>query len=165
MVQKRENIQWAAVLCIVDARGQGRMARLVRADRKTTITQITTCYNRGMQKNISEHTTRWTWRWMGYSSRRPHRMPVLSAKNRKLRLQFAQAHQKWLFYTKFCFEGIKSYRYKQNTGLLFLWVLSASIINDMFATGWSNGDPQCHFCLLYTSTHPSILTTVYFQKS
>ncbi len=30
---------------------------------------------------------------MGYSSRRPHRVPLLSAKNRKRRLQFA--HQNW----------------------------------------------------------------------
>ncbi len=32
---------------------------------------------------------------MGYSSRRPHRVPLLSAKNRKQRLQFTQAHQNW----------------------------------------------------------------------
>ncbi len=32
---------------------------------------------------------------MGYSSRRPHRVPLLSAKNRKRRLQFTQAHQNW----------------------------------------------------------------------
>ncbi|KAG8566174.1 hypothetical protein GDO81_013129 [Engystomops pustulosus] len=32
---------------------------------------------------------------MGYSSRRPHRVPLLSAKNRKLRLQFSQAHRNW----------------------------------------------------------------------
>ncbi len=32
---------------------------------------------------------------MGYSSRRPHRVPLLSAKNRKWRLQFAQDHQNW----------------------------------------------------------------------
>ncbi len=30
---------------------------------------------------------------MGYSGRRPHRVPLLSAKNRKRRLQFTQAHQ------------------------------------------------------------------------
>ncbi len=30
---------------------------------------------------------------MGYSSRKPHRVPLLSAKNRKRRLQFEQAHQ------------------------------------------------------------------------
>ncbi len=34
-------------------------------------------------------------RRMSYSSRRPHRVPLLSAKNRKRRLQFAQAHQNW----------------------------------------------------------------------
>ncbi len=33
---------------------------------------------------------------MGYSNRRPHRVPLLSAKNRKRRLQFAQAHQNWI---------------------------------------------------------------------
>ncbi len=32
---------------------------------------------------------------MGYSSRRPHRVPLLSAKNRKWSLQFPQAHQNW----------------------------------------------------------------------
>ncbi len=32
---------------------------------------------------------------MGYSSRRAHRVSLLSAKNRRRRLQFAQAHQNW----------------------------------------------------------------------
>ncbi len=69
------------------------MGRLVRDDRKAT--QITTCYNQGMQNTISEHTTRRTLKQMGSSSRRPHRVLLLSAKNRKRRLQFAQAHQNW----------------------------------------------------------------------
>lgn len=81
--------------CLVDARGQRRMGRLVRADRKATVTQITTRYNQGRQKSISERTVRRTLRQMGFSSRRPHRVPLLSAKNRKLRLQFAQAHRNW----------------------------------------------------------------------
>ncbi len=55
-------------------------------------TQITTRYNQGMQNTISEHTTCWTLKQMGYSSRRPHRVLLLSAKNR---LQFAQACQNW----------------------------------------------------------------------
>ncbi len=59
------------------------------------ITQITTRYNQGMQNTISEHTTRRTLKQMGYSSRRPHCVSLLSAKNRKQRLQFAQAHQNW----------------------------------------------------------------------
>ncbi len=71
------------------------MGRLVRDDRKATITQITTRYKQGMQNTISECTTRRTLKQMGYSSRRPHRVPLLSDKNRKQRLKFAQAHQNW----------------------------------------------------------------------
>ena len=58
---KKEKIsseqQFCGPKCLVDARGQRRMARLVRADRKATVTQITTRFNRGMQRSISEHTT------------------------------------------------------------------------------------------------------------
>ncbi len=81
--------------CLVDVRGQRRMGRLVRDDRKATVTQITTRYNQGMQNTISEHTTRRTLKQMSYSSRRPHRVPLLSDKNRKRRIQFTQAHQNW----------------------------------------------------------------------
>ncbi len=81
--------------CLVDVRGQRRMGRLFRDDRKATVTQITTCYYQGMQNTISESTTRRTLKQMIYSSRRPHRVPLLSAKNRKRRLQFAHAHQNW----------------------------------------------------------------------
>ncbi len=71
------------------------MGRLVRDDKKATLIQITTRYNQGMQNTISERTTCRTLKQMGYSSRRPHRVLLLSAKNRKRRLQFAQAHQNW----------------------------------------------------------------------
>ncbi len=81
--------------CLVDVRGQRRMGRLVRDDRKATVTQITTRYNQGMQNNISERITHRTLKQMGYSSRRPHRVPLLSAKNRTRRIQFTQDHQNW----------------------------------------------------------------------
>ncbi len=64
--------------CLVDVRGQRRMDRLVRDDRKTTVTQITTRYNQDLQNTISEHTTRRTLKQMDSSSRRPHRVPLLS---------------------------------------------------------------------------------------
>ncbi len=64
------------------------MGRLVRDDRKATVTQITTRYNQGMQNIISERTTRRTLKQMSYSSRRLHRVPLLS-------VQFPQAHQNW----------------------------------------------------------------------
>ncbi len=81
--------------CLVDVRGQRRMDRLVRDDRKATVTQITTRYNQDMQNTISEHTTRRTLKQMDSSSRRPHRVPLLSAKNRTRRIQFTQNHQNW----------------------------------------------------------------------
>ncbi len=80
---------------LVDVRGQRRMGRLVRDDRKATVTQITTRYNQDMQNTISERTTRRTLKQMSYSNRRPHRVPLLSDKNRKQRLQFTQDHQNW----------------------------------------------------------------------
>ncbi len=48
-----------------------------------------------MQNTISERTTHRTLKQMGSSSRRPHRVPLLSDKNRKQRLQFTQDHQNW----------------------------------------------------------------------
>ncbi len=54
--------------CLVDVRGQRRMGRVVRDDRKATVTQINTCYNQGIQNTISEHTTRRTLKQMGYIS-------------------------------------------------------------------------------------------------
>ncbi len=94
MVRKRENIQWAGVVWMkMPCWCQRRMGRLDRDDRKVTVTQITTRYNQCMQNTISEHTTRRTLKQMCYSSRRPHRVPLLSAKNRKRRIQFTQDHQ------------------------------------------------------------------------
>ncbi len=73
--------------CLVDVRGQRRMGRLVRDDRKATVTQITKWYNQGIQNTISERTTPRTLKQMGYSSRRPHRVLLLSDKNRKRRIR------------------------------------------------------------------------------
>ncbi len=86
---------WCGRKCLVDVRGQGRMNRLVRDDRKATVTQITTRYNQSVQNTISEHTIRRTLKQMCYSSRRPHQVLLLSAKNRKQRQQFTQDHQNW----------------------------------------------------------------------
>ncbi len=69
------------------------MGRLVIDDRKATVTQMTTRFNQGMQNAISESTTRRTLKQIGYSRRRSHRVPLLSAKNKKRRLQFTKAQQ------------------------------------------------------------------------
>ncbi len=91
MVRKRENIQRAAVVWTkIPCWCQRRMGRLVRDDKKATVTQITP-----LQNTISERTTNRILKQMGYSRRRPHRVLLLSAKNRKRRLQFAQASGCW----------------------------------------------------------------------
>ncbi len=51
--------------CLVDVRGQRRIGRPVRDDRKATVSQITTCYHQGMQNTISECTTCRTLKQMG----------------------------------------------------------------------------------------------------
>ena len=57
--------------CLVNERGQRKRARLVKADRKVRVMQISKHYNSGMQKSISEHTTHQASKWTGYSSRIP----------------------------------------------------------------------------------------------
>ncbi len=93
---------------LVDVRGQRRMDRLVRDDRKATVTQITTRYNQDLQNTISEHTTRRTLKQMDYSSRRPHRVTLLSDKTRTRRIQFTQAHQNWTIEDWKTFPGLMS---------------------------------------------------------
>lgn len=55
----------------------------------------TTRYNQRMQRSISECTTRLIWKQMGYSSRILHRVQLLLAKDRKLRLQLKWEQQNW----------------------------------------------------------------------
>ncbi len=49
--------------CLVDVRGQRRIGRLVRDDRKATVTQITTRYNQGTEYHLwTQHVEPWS-RW------------------------------------------------------------------------------------------------------
>ncbi len=54
--------------CLVDVRGQRRMDRLVRDDRKATVTQITTRYNQDLQNTISERTTQHIEPWSRWAT-------------------------------------------------------------------------------------------------
>lgn len=67
-----------------NAKVQKRMARLLWASGKATVTQIPACYNQDMHKSISERTTHWSLKQVGYSSRKPHRVLPLWPKNRNL---------------------------------------------------------------------------------
>ena len=62
-------------LCMVADARQAGLSISETTDRKGTVTQtVTTCYNQGLQKSISERTAHPTLKQIGYSSR-PHRVP------------------------------------------------------------------------------------------
>jgi len=63
---------WKGKNILVDARGQRRMGRLSQADRRATLTEITTHYTTPCTCcTCTPWSTRTILRWMGYSSRRP----------------------------------------------------------------------------------------------
>uniref|UniRef100_A0A9J7XG80 Tc1-like transposase DDE domain-containing protein n=1 Tax=Cyprinus carpio carpio TaxID=630221 RepID=A0A9J7XG80_CYPCA len=81
--------------CLVDVRGQRRMGRLVRNDRKATVTQITTRYNQGMQSTVSERTTPRTLKQMGYSIVVFLVKPLLNHRQRQRHLTWAKEKKNW----------------------------------------------------------------------
>ncbi len=70
------------------------MGRLFTDDRKATVTQITTRYNQGIQNTSlnAQHITS-NPEADGLQQQKTTPVPLLSAKNRKRRLQFTQNHQ------------------------------------------------------------------------
>lgn len=80
---------------LVNERGERRVARIVRSNRRATTRQITAEFNAGASQSISQRTTRRTLQRMGFSSRRPSRVPLISQKNRKRRLLWAQERRNW----------------------------------------------------------------------
>ncbi len=134
---EKEKLSREQQLCgrkCLDVRGQRRMDRLVRDDWEATVTQITTRYNQVMQNTISEHTTHRTLKQMSYSSRRPHRVPLLSAKNRTRRIQFTQAHQNWTI------EDWKNIAWSDE----FRFLLRRSDVGSEFGVkGHESMDPSC----------------------
>ncbi len=121
------------------------MDRLVRDDTKATVTQITTHYNQGMQNTISEHSTRRTLKLMGNSSKRPHRVHLLSAKNRKRRIQFTQAHQNWTIedWKNAAWSDESRFLLRHSDGRVRIWckVQHGSILPCLSGSGcwWCNG--------------------------
>jgi len=140
--------QFCGRKCLIDSRGQRRMARLVWADGKATVTEISTRSSRDLLKSISEHTTRRTLKQMSYSSGRTHRVLLLSAKNSKLKLQFIQAHQNWTI------EDLK--KKKKLTGLMSLDFCCNR--NGNFCN--SDGRVRIWHKLLCTWKHGSILPCI-----
>ncbi len=160
--------------CLVDVRGQRRMGRLVRDDRKATVTQITTHYNQGMKNTISEHTTRRTLKQMDSSSRRPHRVPLLSDKNSTRRIQFTQTHQNWTRFLLRHSDVGSEFGVKNMKAWIILSCLNGSGwwwwcngVGDIFlahfgpfSTNWASFNTTAFLSIVADHVHP-FMTTVY----
>ena len=80
---------------LIDARGERRLARLVRSHRRATVAQIAEKVNAGYDRKVSEHTVHRSLLRMGLRSRRPVRVPMLTPVHRRKRLQWARERQNW----------------------------------------------------------------------
>ena len=77
----------------IDSRGERRLLRIVRRDRRATTAEITTSYNSGDPDSVSQHTVQRTLLRMGLRSRRPKHVPALTARHHQLRLQWSTKYR------------------------------------------------------------------------
>jgi len=91
MVWKRENIQWAAVVWMTRYNNlfQTRLTNHYLPSAEHTFLFITTNGQASADTDKRSDTVR-DQTWL-----RPHRVPLLSVKNRTWRIQFTQTHQNW----------------------------------------------------------------------
>lgn len=80
---------------LIDARGERRLARVVRSNRRATVAQIAEKVNAGSDRKVSEHTVHHSLLRMGLRSRRPVRVPMMTPVHCRKRLQWAREHQNW----------------------------------------------------------------------
>ena len=80
---------------LIDARGERRLARVVRSNRRATVAQIAQEVNAGSDRKVSEYTVHHSLLRMELHSCRPVRVPMLTPVHRRKRQQWAREHQNW----------------------------------------------------------------------
>lgn len=76
-------------------RDRRRLCRIVNVNRHATLRQITAGINVGRTRDVSDRTVRRNLSSLGYGSRRPTRVPLLTARHRLQRLSWAREHIGW----------------------------------------------------------------------
>lgn len=79
----------------IDVRGERRLRRCVRANRRATVEQLTAQMNRGATRSVSQTTIQRTLLRMGLRSRRLVSAPMLTPVHRRRRLEFARQYRTW----------------------------------------------------------------------
>ena len=80
---------------LTDARGEQRLACVVRSNRRATVAQIAQEINAGSDRKVSENTVHRSLLRMGLHSCRPVRVPMLTPVHRRKHQQWAREHQNW----------------------------------------------------------------------
>ena len=82
--------QTSAQKWLIYERGQRRLTQIVQSNRHVLVSQLTVQDNIGAKRPTIKCANRRTSTRMGYGSLRPYRVPLLSAKNKNLQLQWAE---------------------------------------------------------------------------
>lgn len=76
-------------------RDHRRLKRIVTRARRATLPQIAEDFNAGASTSVSVRTVQRTVLDMGFRSRRPTRVPLLTPRHKALRLAWARQHRHW----------------------------------------------------------------------
>ncbi|GFV53812.1 HTH_Tnp_Tc3_2 domain-containing protein [Trichonephila clavipes] len=70
-----------------------RLTRIIKRDRRANLPQIVADFNAGQSTSVTVQTIKRNIIAMGFRSRRPSRVPLLSARHKALRLSWACQHR------------------------------------------------------------------------
>ncbi|GFX40068.1 HTH_Tnp_Tc3_2 domain-containing protein [Trichonephila clavipes] len=79
-------------------RNQSRLTRTIKLDRRVTIPQIAADFNAGPPTSVTMRTIKRNIIDMGFWSRRPTLLPLLTARHKALLLAWARQQQHWTVY-------------------------------------------------------------------
>ncbi|GFW67865.1 HTH_Tnp_Tc3_2 domain-containing protein [Trichonephila clavipes] len=74
---------------------QRRLTRIIKRDRHATLLQIAAEFNVWASTNVTVRTIQQNIIHMDFQSRRPTRVPLLTARYKALRLTWARQHRHW----------------------------------------------------------------------
>ncbi|ROL45969.1 hypothetical protein DPX16_4783 [Anabarilius grahami] len=80
---------------LIDARGERRLARVVRSNRRATVAQTAQEVNAGSDRKVSEYTVHHSLLRMGLHSRRQVRVPMLTPVHLRKCQQWTLENQNW----------------------------------------------------------------------
>ncbi|ROJ44626.1 Zinc transporter ZIP11 [Anabarilius grahami] len=80
---------------LIDARGERRLAHVVRFNRRATVAQIAQEVNAGSDRKVSEYTVHHSLLCLGLHRCRPVRVPMLTPVHRRKSQQRTREHQNW----------------------------------------------------------------------